>query len=50
MDRANEFRNYALKHDFMSTILERLRLLTGIFKRHYKDEVVEEVTNSPSKK
>lgn len=51
MDSGNEFRNYALKNDFMSTILDRLRILTGIFKRKYEAEVVEEVnTSSPSKK
>jgi len=50
MDRQNEFRTYALKHDFMTTILERLRILSGIFKRRYEAEVVEELNNSPSKK
>lgn len=34
----------------MSTILERLRILSGVFKRKYEAEVVQEVNNSPSKK
>lgn len=51
LDQSNEFRNYALKNDFLSTILERLRLLTGMFQRKYEKNVVaeDEGTGSPTK-
>lgn len=51
VDKTSEFRDYALKHDFFFTIVERLRLLTGMFKREYKDKVEKDDEQiSPSKK
>lgn len=51
VDKTTEFREYAMKHDFFNTILERLRILTGQFKREYKENVPkEEEVISPSKK
>lgn len=52
VDKTTEFRNYAMKNNFFSAILERLRLLTGHFKRKWnenpdKDEDEQQV--SPSK-
>jgi hypothetical protein len=50
-DKTTEFREYALKHDFLKTILERLRNLTGQFRREWKPvEEKEEEEISPSKR
>lgn len=50
VDKTTEFREYSMKHDFFFTILERLRILTGLFKREYKENVPkEEEQVSPSK-
>ena len=50
MDKTLEFRTYAMKNNFFSAILERLRILTGHFKRRWNSNPVEEQQpSSPSK-